>query len=133
MDEVVTPRGVKVAPWALRYEFARAGGPGGQHVNTTASKATAVLDVAAGLPEHQARRVMERWGPVLRVSSTSHRSQARNRADALERLLRRIDSALERAPSRTPTRVPLRQKRKRLDEKSRRSRKLGLRRISPDD
>jgi ribosome-associated protein len=133
VDELVTPRGVKVAPWALRFEFARSGGPGGQHVNTTASKATAVLDVAAGLPDHLARPVMERWGPILRVSSTTHRSQGRNKAEATDRLLARIDAALERPPSRTSTRVPPREKRKRLDDKSRRSRKLGQRRISPDE
>jgi ribosome-associated protein len=133
VDDLRTPGGVPVSGRALHLELARSGGPGGQHVNTTASKVTVVLDVAAGLPEREAARVGERHGPTLRVSASTHRSQHRNRADALERLLRRIDEALEVPTARTPTRVPPRARRRRAEGKARRSQRLQDRRVGGED
>ena len=43
MEPLRTPGGTPVDPAALRFEFARGGGPGGQHVNTSATKVTVVL------------------------------------------------------------------------------------------
>jgi ribosome-associated protein len=132
VDQIRTPRGVRVDPSALRYEFARGGGPGGQHVNTSATKATVVLDVDAGLSPRTAARVRERHGATMRATSSVHRSQWRNRSAALERLLRRIDEALEEQEERRPTRVPKRERSRRRDDKARRSRKLDNRRVPPE-
>jgi ribosome-associated protein len=132
VDELRTPGGVRVERRALRFEFARSGGPGGQHVNTSATKVTAVLDVSAGLRGRAAQRVREKHGPTLRSTSSAHRSQARNRAAALERLLRRIDDALREEPPRTKTRIPSREKRRRREDKGRRSRRLADRRVPPE-
>lgn len=119
-------------PAALRYEFARGGGPGGQHVNTSATKVTVVLDVDAGLSARTAARVRAVHGPIMRATSSVHRSQHRNRVAALERLLGRIDDALKRPEPREATKVPPREKRRRRDDKARRSRRIADRRPDPD-
>jgi ribosome-associated protein len=121
-----------VDPAALRYEFARGGGPGGQHVNTSATKVTVVLDVDAGLSARTAERVRAVHGPTMRATSSVHRSQHRNRAAALERLLARIDQALEDREPRQPTKVPRREKTRRRDDKARRARRIADRRPDPD-
>jgi ribosome-associated protein len=132
VEPLRTPGGTPVDPAALRFEFARGGGPGGQHVNTSATKVTVVLDVERGLPRRAAAHVRERHGSTMRATSSVHRSQWRNRTAALERLLRRIDAALEEEAERRPTRVPAREKRRRREEKERRSRRLAARRLPPD-
>lgn len=100
-----------------RVETFRAGGPGGQHQNTTDSGV---------------RLVHEPTG--IRVVARTERSQHRNRALALERLRRRLE-ALNRSPTpRIPTAVPRRQKRKRLEDKRRRGQlKRERRPPDPDD
>lgn len=132
MDPIRTPRGIRVDPQGLRYEFARGGGPGGQHVNTSATKVTVVLDVAAGLSARTAARVRAAHGPTMRATSSVHRSQHRNRTAALDRLLRRIDEALAEAEPRHETKVPRREKKRRRDDKARRSRRLADRRPPVD-
>ncbi len=116
----------------LRLEVARSGGPGGQHVNTTSSKVTVVLEVSAGLSPSVAAKVRERYGPTVRATASTHRSQHRNRAEAMARLLARIDDALVEPTYRAPTSVPLRERRRRARDKQARSRRLEERRISDD-
>ena len=128
MDDLRTPGGVAVAGHALKLEVSRSGGPGGQHVNTSSTKVGLVLDVERGLPAEVAERVRERHGEVLRVTVSKHRSQARNRAEAVERLLSRIDEALEVQAPRAATKIPYREKRRRREDKLRRSRRLQDRR-----
>lgn len=132
MDELRTPRGIPVDPSGVRYQFARGGGPGGQHVNTSATKVTVVLDVDTGLPPAVAARVRARHGGRMRATSSVHRSQKRNREAALARLLDRIDQALEERAPRTPTRVPPRERERRRAEKARRARRLRERQVPPD-
>ena len=79
-----------------------------------------------------AQRKIERLGEQVRVVASDERSQARNRALALERLGDRLAAALVVAPSRRPTRPTLGAKRRRLDAKSRRSETKRLRRPPPD-
>ncbi len=84
----------------------RSTGPGGQHANKTASRIEAMFDVAASsaLSEEQKRRVMARLGPRVVAVAQDARSQSRNRELALERLQRRLASALTVARTRHPTR-----------------------------
>jgi ribosome-associated protein len=132
VEGIRTPRGIRVDPSALRYEFTRSGGPGGQHVNTSATRATVVLDVDAGLSARAAARVRAQHGPQLRATSSVHRSQWRNRRAALDRLLRRIDEAMEEPERRRATRVPNRERSRRREAKARRARRLDERRIPPE-
>jgi ribosome-associated protein len=86
-----------------RVETFRAGGPGGQHQNTSDSGV---------------RLIHEPTG--IRVVARDERSQHRNRALALRRLRERLRALNHMPVPRVPTSVPKREKRKRLDEKRRR-------------
>jgi ribosome-associated protein len=100
----------------------RSSGPGGQHANVTASRVEASFDVAASrtLTDAQKARIRARLGPVVTASAQDTRSQARNRALALERLAARLARALEVSRPRTATRPTLASRRRRLDAKRRR-------------
>ena len=93
-----------------RVETFRAGGPGGQHQNVTES-GVRLVHLPTG----------------VRVTARDERSQHRNRALALERLRAKLEELTRPAKERVPTRVPKAQKRKRLEEKRRKSRTKKLR------
>jgi len=101
----------------------RSSGPGGQHANVTASRVEAVFDVAASrtLSEEQKRRVAGRCGPVVRAVAQDTRSQAQNRALALERLGARLASALKVQRPRKATRPTRASRERRLQQKRRRA------------
>lgn len=99
-------RGAVAVPEAeLRWRFSRAGGPGGQGVNTTDSRVELSFDVtaSAALSDAQRQRVRERLahrlaGGVLTVVASEHRSQRRNRDAARARLAGLLRDALEPDP-----------------------------------
>jgi ribosome-associated protein len=72
------------------------GGPGGQHANRAHTRVEVRFDVDAStaLGPRQRARLLERLGPVVRVTADDERSQARNRALARERLAARLAGAL---------------------------------------
>ena len=101
----VAPAGWRIDPVAFSWKFSRSSGPGGQHVNTTDSKAELICDLTqAGLPEHIATRVIAKLGEQVRVVASTQRSQLRNRAEAIERLCDLIDAAAKVERARRPTR-----------------------------
>jgi ribosome-associated protein len=113
----------------------RSSGPGGQHANVTASRVEAVFDVPASatLSEAQKARICARLGPRVTAAAQDTRSQHRNRELALERLARRLASALEVRRPRTKTRPTLASQRRRVDSKRRRAdTKRARRRPDPD-
>jgi len=97
-----------------RVDTFRAGGPGGQHQNTTES-GVRLVHLPTG----------------IQVEARDERSQHRNRALALRRLRDRLERRNRRPPPRVPTRVPSGEKRKRLEEKRRRG-EVKRRRRPPD-
>ena len=103
--EPITPAGWRLDPAAFSWRFSRSSGAGGQHVNTTDSKAELIADLAvAGLPEHIAERVIVALGSPVRITASTHRSQLRNRGEALDRLAAMIDTAAKVPKRRRPTR-----------------------------
>ncbi len=116
-------RGVWLDPSDVQWRFSTAGGPGGQHVNTSNTRAEAVLDLAAarGLPDPVRERLIARLGPVVAVSAADSRSQTRNRELALRRLAGRLASALVDEKPRRPTRPTAGSKARRLEAKRRRA------------
>ena len=113
----------------IELRVSRSSGPGGQHANVTASRVEAVFDVAGSpsLNEEQRRRACSRVGPRLTAVAQDTRSQARNRAIAIERLRSRLAAALavrrprrRTAPSRAAREKRLGAKRRRSDVKRRR-------------
>ena len=113
----------------------RSSGPGGQHANVTASRVEAIFDVAASesLSEEQKRRVMARLGPRVVAVAQDARSQSRNRELAMERLRRRLISALAVPRPRRPTRPTQVSVRRRLEAKRRQSERKRARRRPTED
>jgi ribosome-associated protein len=105
----------------LVIRVSRSSGPGGQHVNTTNSKVEVVFDIAnsPSLGPRQKARLLEKLGPVVRVTSSEERSQLRNREVATERLRQRLAAALHIDKPRVPTRATKGSKERRLDAKRR--------------
>ncbi|MEM1177270.1 MAG: alternative ribosome rescue aminoacyl-tRNA hydrolase ArfB [Acidobacteriota bacterium] len=119
----------------LRFEASRGGGPGGQHVNTSATRVTVSLDIAASpsfTEEQKSRLFRELRGRIskagiLAVSSHGERSQLMNRRRAEERMAELLRLALTEDAERVPTRTPRGVKRRRLKNKKHRSRVKALR------
>ena len=136
-DEGVRVRRGLVIPEAeLRWRFDAAGGPGGQHANTANTRAELRFDIAGSptLGPRQRARLLAKLGPEIRVVAAGQRSQARNRAEARERLAARLADALAVEPTRVPTRSTKAAKERRLEAKRRQSRRKASRaRVTSDD
>lgn len=134
-DHIDLGRGVYLPRSDVSWRFSTAGGPGGQHVNTSQTRAEATLDVeACTLPDWARQRIRHRLGPTVSVAAGDTRSQGRNRELALERLAARLSSALEPPPPpRRPTRPTKSSQRRRLEEKRQRAQLKNQRRTRGDD
>jgi ribosome-associated protein len=135
-DPMPLGRGVELPLGEVALRASRSSGPGGQHANVTASRVEAVFDVAASptLTDEQKQRVIARCGPTVTAVAQDARSQSRNRELALERLQRRLTSALATQRPRHATRPTQASVRRRLDRKRRHSeRKRGRRPPSAED
>jgi ribosome-associated protein len=120
----------------ITLRASRSSGPGGQHANVTASRIEASFDVAASsaLSDAQKQRVIARCGPRVTAVAQDARSQSRNRELALERLQRRLTSALATQRPRHATRPSQASVRRRLEGKRRQSdRKRARRRPTGED
>lgn len=119
----------------LSWRFSRSGGPGGQHANTSDTRAEVRFDIVGSpsLGPRQRARLQERFGTEVRVVASDERSQARNRELALERLAERLADALRVSAPRRPTKPSRASDRRRLEAKRRQSsRKADRRRPTPD-
>jgi ribosome-associated protein len=132
----------EVPPEELEFKASRASGPGGQHVNTSATRVEVRWDVAASpsLTDAQRARLMERLGTridsrgVLRVVADERRSQARNREAGIERLQALVAEALKVPKPRKKTKPSRAAKQQRLaDKRKRGERKRDRRTVDPDD
>ena len=114
----------------IELRFSRSSGPGGQHANTAETRVEAILDVEASsaLTETQKRRVVAKAGPTLRAVAQDERSQLRNRAIAVERLVDQLREALKVPRRRVATKPTKASREKRLESKKRRSTTKRLRR-----
>jgi ribosome-associated protein len=131
-------RALAQAPLTMRA--ARAGGPGGQHVNTTDSAVTisvAVDDLA--LDDSQRAQLAQRLrsrisaAGLLSASSQDERSQHQNRRIARERLARMIGEAIRPRTPRRPTKPGRGAVERRLDEKRQTSARKRARQAPGDD
>ena len=114
----------------VQLRFSRSSGPGGQHAQKSETRVEAVFDVesSGALTDAQKHRVVGRAGPVLRAVAQDERSQLRNRELAVERLVDQLRRALKVERRRVPTKPTEASRRRRLEEKQRRSRTKKLRR-----
>lgn len=129
MDLEVSPA-LTIPTGELRWRFSRSSGPGGQHVNTTDSRAELSWNVAASaaLTDDQRAMLLARLGRrrlvggVVTVTASEQRSQLRNREIALAKLAELVAEGLapEAAPRR-PTKPTKGSNRRRLAAKEQRS------------
>ena len=133
-------RGIVIPAEALGWQFVRSSGPGGQHVNRTASKAVLRVAVrnAPWLPEDVRQRLLAVVrsrltldGAIL-ITSQRHRDRPRNVADCREKLAVLVERALVPPRPRRRTKVPRSAVAGRLEAKKRRGRTKELRRRPAD-
>ena len=113
----------------LQYRASRAGGAGGQHVNTSSTRIELLWNLATSqaLDEAARARVSTKLASRLdgegnlRVVSSARRSQAQNREAAEERLAELVRGALAVPRRRKPTRPTRAAKEARLGQKRKRS------------
>jgi ribosome-associated protein len=128
MDLEVLP-GLTIPASELRWRFSRSSGPGGQHVNTSDSRAEVSWNVNGSLAISDSQRLilLARLGPrltagVVTVTASEQRSQLRNREIALAKLADLVAGALApAAPARRATKPTRGSTRRRLVAKKQRS------------
>jgi ribosome-associated protein len=127
--KIMLGRGAWVWRDAIRWNFSRSRGPGGQAVNKISTKAElrlALRDIQA-MDEDARTRLRSIAGRKLTVedelliTADVTRSQLENRQACLDRLTVMVGSAMKKPRVRKKTAVPKAVKRKRLDGKRQRS------------
>jgi ribosome-associated protein len=124
----------------LQYRATRAGGPGGQHVNTSSTRIELLWDLprSQAVTEEQRERIRGKLAArldadgMVRVVASDRRSQQQNREAADERLVALVRHALHVPKRRKPTKPPKAAKERRLAEKRKRSERKRDRRPDVD-
>ena len=126
---------ITIPAWELVFTASRSSGPGGQHVNKTSSRITLNWSIkeTRALSEFQKRRVLKNLGSkisqegLLLIHVEESRSQFKNKDIAKERLKRLIIEALKVPKTRQATKPTKASKRRRVDDKKKRSLTKSLR------
>ena len=124
----VTPA-IAIDESELHFDFVRSSGPGGQNVNKVATAVQLRFDAAhsPSLPVDVRRRLARIAGKkvtadgVLVITARRHRTQQKNRDDAVNRLVELVRKAAVVPKARRKTRPTRASKERRLVEKRRKS------------
>ena len=123
------------------YKAIRSSGPGGQHVNKVSTAVVLQYDTTChSYPEWFLINLKKNSGNlvskngVLNIKARSHRSQSRNKEDALNRMVYLFKQSAQKPIKRKKTRPPKRVIENRLFNKKKQSQKKQLRKpLGPDD
>jgi ribosome-associated protein len=136
------PNGIEIPLSELSFEAVHASGPGGQNINkvATAIRLTFNPAVSSILDNSSRMRLtriagshLDRAGRI-NILARRFRSQEQNSRDAVERLMRMIESSLQEPSYRKPTRPTISSQYRRLEKKSIRKRvKQNRQRPVPGD
>lgn len=120
---------ISLADDEVTEQFVRSPGPGGQNVNKLATAVQLRFDArgSQSLPDDVRDRLLDlagtratKHGEIL-ISAHRFRTRERNREDALERLVSLVRRAAVAEKPRRPTKPSTASKRRRLEDKRRRS------------
>lgn len=137
---LAVPGGVSIPRSEIEARASRAGGAGGQHVNTSSTRIELRWNVSrsGALDDAQRARLMSKLASridgegVLRVVSSARRSQLQNREAAEARLVELVAEALRQEKPRRKTKPSRAAKQQRLDQKRRNSERKRNRRSDFD-
>jgi len=140
-DGIEVVPGVTIPRGEIEARASRAGGAGGQHVNTSSTRIELRWNVrqSRAIDEQTRQRILEKLPTridadgALRVVSSARRSQLQNREAAEARMAELVAGALHREKPRRKTKPSRAAKQKRLDEKRRHSERKRNRRGGADD
>lgn len=140
-DALLVAPGVQIPIAELQITAISGGGPGGQHVNKSATRIAVQWNVRSSraLRDEQRARVLEKLASrldtdgALRIVAGEFRSQQQNRRAALERLQQLIARALVVPRTRRATKPTRGSVLDRLSEKKQRSATKQQRRRPADD
>ncbi len=132
---LILSKNLRIPEDELEFSAIRAQGAGGQNVNKVSSALHLRFDIrASSLPESLKTRLLASSDRriskdgVIVIKAQKHRTQEKNRADALARLSEMILAANKVQKKRKPTRPTRGSQRRRMDSKTRHGRTKALRR-----